>query len=161
MSLDALEQQLLDILTATNAEQRAVIDLLDAQHTSMVQRDLTRLSELATSLVGRAESLQQLEQQRASVTRHLVDARDDLDAQPSLRQIADGATSPERRARMLELRGQLLETQQLVATARDRNQTLAGHVLEANDGILNELMNALRESGDNPEDRPRVLDRRA
>jgi hypothetical protein len=157
----SLEQQLLDILKATNAEQRSVLELLEQQHEAMIQRDLTRLSELATSLVSRAESLQKLEQQRSAVTQQLSATRDDLGAQPTLQEIAAGASSPVHHERMLDLRDHLLETQDAVATARDRNQTLASHVLEANDATLRNLMVALRESGDRPDDRPRVLDRRA
>ena len=138
-----------------------MLELLDEQHEAMIQRDLTRLSELATNLVGRAESLQKLEQRRATITQQLTDTHADLDAQPRLQDIAERASSPESRAEMLALRERLLDTQERVTAARDRNQTLAGHVLEANDATLRNLMDALRESGDRPDDRPRVFDRRA
>lgn len=161
MNRDALEQRLLDILEETNAEQRSVLALLEDQHQAMTQRDLTRLSELATSLVSRAESLQRLEQVRADITRQLSSADDHLDNQPTLQELADGASSPENREHLLEIRQRLIETQELVAASRDRNQTLAGNVLEANDATLRNLMDALRDSGDRPDDRPHVLDRRA
>ena len=161
MARDTLEQQLLDILYATQTEQRSVLELLDEQHDAMIQRDLTRLSALATSLVSRAESLQKLEQQRATTIQQLNDAPQGQGDQPTLQEIADRATSPAHRTEMLALRERLLDTQALVSEARDRNQILASHVLEANDATLRNLMDALRESGERPDDRPRVLDRRA
>ncbi len=159
MSLDTLEQRLLEVLEATNAEQLAVLALLEEQHAAMTQRDLTRLSELATGLVSRAEALHQLEQERATITRQLTGANERLGDQPSLQEIA--ASSEGNSARLLSVRQQLLDTQEQVAKWRTRNQALASNVLEANDAALRNLMEALRDSGDRPDDRPRVLDRRA
>ena len=161
MNLSSLEQQLFDVLEETHALQRSVLELLEQQNDAMIRRDLTILTELASSLVSRAEALHALEGRRAAITQQLSATTEDLGEQPSLQEIADAGSTPERRESMLELRTRLLETQAQVDSARDRNQTLADHVLEANDATLRNLMEALRDTGHHPDDRPHVLDRRA
>lgn len=158
MTLDALEPRLLEILNQTNDEQRMVLALLEQQHEAMIQRDLARLGELATELVNRAEQLQNLEQQRAIITREISAQHDDLAGDASLQEIAAKSPTPES---LLEVRQSLLDTQQQVTRARDRNQTFASNVLEANDAALRNLIDALRDSGYGPGDTPRVVDRRA
>ncbi|MEZ4520615.1 MAG: flagellar export chaperone FlgN [Thermomicrobiales bacterium] len=161
MNLDELEQHLLEILEQTHQRQQSVLELLDQQHQAMIERDLTRLSGIATELVGRAQELQGLEQQRAAVTRQITEMNEGLGENPSLQEIAILSPEPNRRDLFRDIRESLLHTQEQVTSARDRNQSLASNIVEANDDTLRNLMSTLRESGYSPEDTPRVVDRRA
>ena len=158
MTFDSLEPRLLETLNQINDEQRIVLTLLEQQHDAMIQRDLARLGELATELVNRAEQLQNLEQHRATVTRQIAAQHDGLAEDASLQEIAAKSADPDS---LMDVRQRLLDTQQRVTEARDRNQTLASNVLEANDAALRNLMDALRDYGYGPGDNPRVVDRRA
>ena len=158
MTLDSLEPRLLALLNQINDEQRIVLTLLEQQHDAMIRRDLARLGELATELVNRAEQLQNLEQHRATVTRQIAAQHEGLAEDAILQEIAAKSAAPDS---LMDVRQRLLDTQQQVTEARDRNQTLANNVLEANDAALRDLMDALRDYGYGPGDTPHVLDRRA
>jgi hypothetical protein len=157
----SLSRQLIALLERLGEQQRDVLSLLEQQHNAMVARDLTNLSEIARSLVQRATQLQTLERERSKVSGQLAAALGADDPALSLRDIAARLDDSGLADLLLQLRDELVATQQRLTEARDRNQQLAANVLDANDATLRNLMAALREAGFGPDDTPRVLDRRA
>ncbi len=154
--------QLTRLLESAGQQQECTLSLLDRQHEAMIARDLPRLGELAGALVGSAEETRQLEQERAVLTRQLASFFGVSNpAELSLREIAERVDDRNLAARLLALRDELLEAQEQIGAARERNQSLAANILEANDNTLRNLMEALRQAGHGPDDTPRVIDRRA